>query len=1145
MGALAAMLALAALALPASAGAAPQTTTIDDDGLAPGTAVAQYPSSNPEIRFVTPGEYGFATGSPGDGVVSYQACGGAPTVEAVGAATHSPPNALGMSYCGALEFPFHGDFAVLTETADEVSAYVGNPARAGARFELDAYDVARKLIASKTVTAAEAAITTPLALTAPNHAYTIAFVAIYEISQGNAQFSMGMDDFSVQWGEGKPSISLASSLHAAQLAQSAHVQFHVSVIRHNHSNGEVQLSATGLPAGVHAGFGEDPLTGTNTSTPLTIEVDGTAPLGSSNGALKAVPTTPAAGENDEEVPIAIQVVAPFGVYVGSGERVSQPSRTKVSLPPCSAVAVPVTTILGPGFEGGPINLALATGGDSSDIGSVSLPLHQLINPITFGLDGVDEQALTVTSNGAADPNGATFEVAITPTAGQFSEPPAAVEVEKADPRISSMYNYASTPQLHHPGSEVTIKGIGFCPGAKVTFGNSGATVSASYVNSDGTELRATTPMLATSGPVTVESAGRTATSPEPLHVQSFRNTWGFSWKNENYGMHIDEKMIEEIFGEEETHESIEHIVTWRKPNAWLYEELTNKYIGKGICFGMAFSSLEFRNFPALLTEGEFPGTSPYPWALSGPSRPSDPLLRFAIENFSLQFTDQLIPVEVHAIDSIHSTNEDIDSIEAGLNENYGEPVMIGLIEWKGLSVEAHTVLAYDTRPLGGGSVEVRLYNPNTPFTSGEETDAKAHEEAELTNSQLIMKDGRWSFPEKGWSGSEADMIVYRHSELPIINGEFPKLPGLTTLGKVLLGMGSGDDGVTQVSDGHGSLFAGGQLAPQSAWPAGVAPVPNFNSQSAPLQLLALDPSSSRPVTATVARSTGGGAMNMLLPGLQASLQAGAHQGQVDHVSVDPHTDTIGYRTSAAHAPLGGTLISAAGARAGVAVHPPGKRSTNQSALGDRVVRFHLDTGSGDSEHLSLPGGRELVLRHSGAPTTISVQLSAFTAHAQPVAVALPPVRVGSGATVRVRPQSWRALGATRIVLTTSAHGRTTTRLLRGHGLARRFATVRGAQLGPVQRGRAHLDVSLALHHPPAGASVMVSASVAQHGHLISKPAPSLLRGGAAAGGNVALALPRPLRAGRYQVHVRLLEISSSGAIQSSTAVARTLGLRVS
>lgn len=1138
------MLVCAIFVLPADAGAAVQTTTIKDDHLAAGAQIAQYPASNPEIQFVSPSEYGFAHGDqPRDGTVALEACGGPLTVESV-SSTSSPPNAEQLAACGSLEFPYRGSFAVLTDTAERVAAYVGDPTEAGARFELDAYDVEGRLLKSATVSAPEAAITTPIEVETPGE-YAIAFVALYNVSGGTDHYTIGMDDFSVTYGEGERSISLASSVGSTQLAQSASVRYHVSIVRHNEANGNVTFKASGLPPGVHASFSPNPLGGAATSGELTLTVENGAPVGAATGTIHAEPETSAVATNSSHLPISVQVVAPFGVYLGEGERAEQPSVASVALPPCSSVAVPVSTLLGPGFTGTPVELAVHRSGGEAGIASASLPSTVLANPGDFGLEGADEQALVVSSNATAETN--PFYMEITPTSGPFTEPTAKLEVTKAPPQIYPLgQSILDAPQLHRPGTQLTIHGVGFCPDSKVTFGNSQATVTPSFISADGTEIRATAPALATSGPVTVESAGRTAKS-EPITIDSYRDWSGFSWHNKDYGMRLSQQMTEELFGEEETHEEF-FGVKWRKPNAGLYEDITNKHIPGGLCFGMAFTSLELRDYPDEI--GELPRAGAYnAWGLTGPSAPSEALLKLVIENFSLQFTDQLIPSEVNTVIGIHGTDDDIEAIEAGLNE--GQPVILGMIHWSGLSIAGHTILAYDTQPQPGGK-EVRVYNPNIPFTTGEATNAGEHEQAELKNSQLNLDNGRWTFPQFPWEGSEADLVVYKHSSLPIINGELPHLPNIFTAAG-MVAFGDAGDGVTQLSDSHGALFSGGQLAPQSSWPKGVAPMPAFTGTPSPLQLMTLDPKQAGTLTATIDRGAGGGGMNLLLPGLQASLQAGAHAGQTDHVTIDPHTDAIGYATSATHTTLSGTLLSAPpSATGGSADASPGTASAaaitgaanvhhkQPSALPDHLAQFSLDGGgSGAHEQISFADGRSFILAHSGPPATLSLTLQGF-AGGVPTAVQLPPQPVAGGATVSVEPQrGWGTLGSGVVQITTTIHGHRRVRRVRGHRLGSRFAGARRTKLTALGGGHYRLSVTLGLHRVPKHATLSIGATIVRHGRMVMKAKPVSLQGGALKAGKASLTLPKTL-GGRYTVKLRLLEITLSGAaVQGSTTVTRT------
>src|SRR5262249_14330748 len=144
---------------------------------------------------------------------------------------------------------------------------------------------------------------------------------------------------------------------------------------------------------------------------------------------------------------------------------------------------------------------------------------------------------------------------------------------------------------------------------------------------------------------------------------------------------LNEEMIDELFGKEETNFDI---LGWlvRKPEAYLFETMANKHIPGGICFGMSYSSYEFEQ--NLIAPSFFPHTGGTDvWHLDSPHQPSTPLLKYVVERFSLQFTDQLIPAEINAVLGVHGTDDDIHAIEGELNKGF--PVMLGLIHWNGIS----------------------------------------------------------------------------------------------------------------------------------------------------------------------------------------------------------------------------------------------------------------------------------------------------------------------------------------------------------------------------------------------------------------------------------------------------------------------------
>ncbi len=88
-------------------------------------------------------------------------------------------------------------------------------------------------------------------------------------------------------------------------------------------------------------------------------------------------------------------------------------------------------------------------------------------------------------------------------------------------------------------------------------------------------------------------------------VSTFRNTWGYSWENKDYGMRLTGEMMDELFGVDETNINV---FGWliRKPEAGLFGEITNKHIPGGICFGMAFGVAQTFDSPNWVNE--FPRT---------------------------------------------------------------------------------------------------------------------------------------------------------------------------------------------------------------------------------------------------------------------------------------------------------------------------------------------------------------------------------------------------------------------------------------------------------------------------------------------------------------------------------------------------------
>ncbi len=586
----------------------------------------------------------------------------------------------------------------------------------------------------------------------------------------------------------------------------------------NPSSSPVSLEVSDLPPDVTASFSPNPST-TGTAT-LTLSVATNAPLFDTNITVTGYVDKGLASQKEASTTIGLTEYPAFTVVKPPAVTLAPCTPRQVTLEidtadtftqplTVSVVTVNQRGVVINGISGGKVsdpNDASTTVTPTNGVAKVTLflsvpPGDSPAGPAHFGV--------IASASGYADSSSSAGTLAIEP--GQVDN-----VIQTGTVFTPTL---VSAPALAQPGTEITLRGAGFCPGAKVAVGDPNNLSPATSVSSDGTSLNFAVPRGATTGPIHVIPAAGASFDGPSLAVKTFRDTYGFGWPNHDYKTFMTLDMEDELFGWDETHLLVPpFFIPVPKPEALEYGLLTNKHIPGGLCFGIAYSSLQFFDFPSdTLTFPHTGGTTP--WHLDSATAPSSSLLRFVIEHFSLQFTDQLIPVALNAVIGIHGSDDDLNAIKAELAA--GHPVMIGLVKWSGLSVAGHTVLAYDTHPLANGSTAIDVVNSNVPYSTGEENDPGAHDTAEFTNSEIVYNaDGSWSFPEgaqfagsngQPWTGSEADMVVYPGAKVPIVNGKSPKLPNVFTAA-VMVAFGSSADGVTQVSSGGKELFDNGQLA---------------------------------------------------------------------------------------------------------------------------------------------------------------------------------------------------------------------------------------------------------------------------------------------------------------------------------------------
>ncbi len=827
-------------------------------------------------------------------------------------------------------------------------------------------------------------------------------------------------------------------------------------------------------------------------------------------------------EKHSSVQIPLEITEPFNVNPLGDHLVSRCTPDEVGIriatDPQLSAPIQVDAYLNPSSTA---KFVATSAGSVVDSHHVSATINQT--------GGEAKMSVTVGMDLDAAPGKRGINVVVTPSGYAPGGANGTVTVESG--HVDSVTPAAgSAPQRGIPGTQMTVKGAGFCPGDKVAIGPTQDTANPESVATPGKTLTFRVPRAAVSGTLRILPLKGASFAGPVIAVTSFRNTSAFSWMNGDYGMRLTGEMMDELYGVDETNINV---LGWliRKPEAGLLGEVTNKHIPGGICFGMAYAVAQMFDSPAWVNE--FPRTSNTVWGLDAPNTPSYGLLRWVTERFSLQFTDELIPVSLGQFlgQAVGAHDPSIDITEIRSLVGPGKPpLMLGLMHWSG-GIEAHTVLAYDWEPGPDDTTIVYVYNPNKPYLATESGDWGDHLTRELTKSQIIVRntDSYWKFDELGWEGPDQHLILFRHDELPILNGKRPHMPNVFVAFGMLV-FGSSGDSVIQVGDDHGhQLIENGGPANPKDQPAGVAPVPSYTGAPAPLQMLATDPRKARELTATVRRGKGGGAMELTLPGLQASLQTGARPGQVDHVSVDDGARAIGY-SPAATAPFGGTLISAPGGAA--------KSSSADRTTSERMVDFQTTSSKGGEDLVSFARGRAFTIDHDGAQAALSLTLSGFGPDGLPVAVRLPKAHLGRGEKLSAAPTNWRRLGSAPIRLTSSAHGRTSTRMVKGRRLGRSFAAVRGAKF---DAAGTHLNLALRLKHPPRGASISPVVKVLRGKDVVARSRPAQFSGAAMA--KPSLALTRRVGNGSYAVRVQLLETVADGVLQSSVVVRKRLTAR--
>lgn len=998
---------------------------------------------------------------------------------------------------GTCEFVNGGTTGRLTRTASSVTLYAGefDSGSPSETARLTAFRANGTVAATSPDTTIDATGINKQ-LTASSSAGDIAYFTLRTV--GSAEGDLGFDDLTMAYpANSLPDISPSVTNGVVTVLRGQSVQVPVTLTRLNSSNGAVQLSASGLPAGVSAQIQPNPVPGTQQATTLTL----TATAGAPAFDVPAQTTLTADPQGNANVapaartaPLLVKVADPYELQLGTG------ASSDVALPACSPVDVPVVVAR-----------------DSTFNGTVNLSVEGLPSGVTAQIEPSDTVApggnffanrtihFTRTA-GSALPATVTLRA----TSPGLADRTLSYFVSRAAPTASLVSAIGLTPRHLTPGTQIQITGNGFCPGSSVVVGNKYATTATT--TPDTHTLAFAVPRLATTGPVTIVPPGNepSYTTSGPLAVASVRNTNGFQFDNPPYGT-LSLASLTDAFGADDLFFSVNPCWPWSdctistgilNPIAALDWGILNIALHEsgGHCFGISRASQELVSHK--VPYARF-GTGSSVYSLPGSSGPGSELSSYLDGQHALQGSAEFLAEFLHRAKPISLQLARLETeLAAGR-----EPI----VTLKGPSFgEGHAVLAYDVQPTSSG-VDILVYDNNRPFTPSENTNADQHRSAEQESViHVDSASSTWSFDTgKGvWSGgNDGSLFVMPQSTIP----DNPSLPGIETLGQLLtdIAFGSADSSVRTIGGSTGAELL--PVLDSHAPPAGAG--------------WWLSAKGNTPLRATlrgVKRGHYEEAYNA--PGFTAAVSAVATTNGVK--------DTLAGSAS-------GTLTFAGGMNRALAIQLARHTRASPTAW-SATVQTHSFAHGGDSAGLNRSG--TLGYTHEGAATTFSFALTRLARSGGPVRFESGPLSIRRGDRVTVTPVSAK-LGAVRLTIRGS-NGRVRSRLLRNHAHGAARLTLSGLRL---LRSHARRVASVRTRISALRTSAIGGVTfrllrgrrvIARHGQRIRR-----LRNGSLA---FSWRLPR-VPAGTYRLiaDVRVASIGGRGTlVAASSEVARATMVRV-
>ncbi len=605
---------------------------------------------------------------------------------------------------------------------------------------------------------------------------------------------------------------------------------------------------------------------------------------------------------------------------------------------------------------------------------------------------------------------------------------------------------AATPRDLQPGTALTltVPGIEVCatPGyvggrpITVRMGNDLALASGARA---GDVVTVTTPRLATTGPVelvSVKSDGkigsRAAAPGPPVTVDTYRNTWGFAFKNFSASPSFNDMVG--AFGAEDVfvcvHIPFAGCVPSGIPDPWALTVMTLLQLGDGSCFGFSWVSEQMRR--GKLDPAKFTPGATTPFGIGGkPGEGDAPDVRGEdvedeieeawVRQFSEEYMDFYREKSLDAL--LNQTPSDLRREIEGMLAR-GDHPLLSLRDEGSLSGQ-HVVNVYDVEsdPKEVGAYYIHVYDNNVPFDP-----ARVEPDGQLNSDLLagttlrftgkvdsrvhVRADGSWEMPSTGFSAKQLGNVIAGPWDLPPRDAELlgPGSAAKTLINLLVVYVGEGIGNlraqgataaappatVSQITAGDKRQFtAAGGINKDPDTRLGVVPWTVATGGRAPFEGHFVP--AGAPYEVKLRGDRDGKQTQVVLgDGTVSKITTSVTRGTTDTIDVAPKQNSVSFDPAGAAEPV--TIEMAAET----------KRGTWRTALLNATTR-----GTDGLRYDRAADG--YVIDHKGPATTVSLTLSSLEKTAAPQE-ATARISVGRNQKVTFKPASWKRLAGGRLTV---------------------------------------------------------------------------------------------------------------------------------